>query len=279
VEQPVAAAADRFAGRSARILLAEDNLTNQQVALGILKKLGFTADVVASGVEALEALATTAYDVVLMDVQMPGMDGLKATRRLRSGRTGVLNPAVPIIAMTAHAMDGDREECLQAGMDDYVTKPVSPQALSDALDRWLPSTSTPVSVTMAGDKDPQATPTDSPDLADIPLWDRAGMLERLMDDEDLAAQIVGAFRDDLSARLAAVVRCLTAGDAPGAVLQFHTIKGAAANVGAERLRAVAGNLEAAAQVGDLVAVQAGLPALLDQVERIREMMGAPVVAS
>ena len=126
------------AGAALRILLAEDNITNQQVALGILKKLGLRADAVANGAEAIKALETVPYDLVLMDVQMPEMDGLEATRRIRSPQSVARNREIPIIAMTAHAMQGDRAECLDAGMNDYVSKPVSPQALAETLDRWLP---------------------------------------------------------------------------------------------------------------------------------------------
>jgi PAS domain S-box-containing protein len=150
-----------FAGRNARILLAEDNITNQQVALGILKKLGLYADAVANGVEALTALETLPYDLVLMDVQMPVMDGLEATEKIRNKEKIMMNDefgmmkekepeklaayssliirhsSIPIIAMTAHAMQGDRELCLAAGMNDYITKPVSPQALVEVLDKWL----------------------------------------------------------------------------------------------------------------------------------------------
>jgi PAS domain S-box-containing protein len=129
---------NRFAGRKARILLAEDNFTNQQVALGILKKLGLRADAVANGAEALKSLETVPYDLVLMDVQMPEMDGYEATQQIRNPQSAVTNHGIPIIAMTAHAMQGDRERCLEAGMNDYVTKPVSPQALAEALDKWLP---------------------------------------------------------------------------------------------------------------------------------------------
>jgi CheY-like chemotaxis protein len=125
-----------FAGRKARILLAEDNIINQQVATAILMKLGLRADAVANGAEAVTVLETIPYDVVLMDVQMPEMDGLEATRRIR--QMGTLNQQVPIIAMTAHAMQGDREKCLKAGMNGYVTKPVTPQALAEALEKWLP---------------------------------------------------------------------------------------------------------------------------------------------
>jgi PAS domain S-box-containing protein len=121
-----------------RILLAEDNITNQQVAVGILKKLGLRADAVANGAEAVKALETLPYDLVLMDVQMPEMNGLEATRQIRNPQSAVRNHQIPIIAMTAGAMQGDREKCLEAGMNDYVSKPISPRALIDALDRWLP---------------------------------------------------------------------------------------------------------------------------------------------
>ena len=123
--------------RKGRILVAEDNAVNQKVALHVLERLGFRADAVADGAEAVRALATAPYDLVLMDVQMPVMDGFQATQMIRQGPTQVLNPKVPIIAMTAHAMQGDRERCLEAGMDDYVAKPVQPQALAAKLAQWL----------------------------------------------------------------------------------------------------------------------------------------------
>jgi CheY-like chemotaxis protein len=120
-----------------RILVAEDNITNQLVAVGILKKLGLKADVAANGLEALRALQTIPYDLVLMDVQMPEMDGIEATRQIRDPQSRVLNHRVPIVAMTAHAMGDDRDKCLQAGMDDYITKPVRVPVLAAALEKWL----------------------------------------------------------------------------------------------------------------------------------------------
>ncbi len=128
-----------FAGVAARLLLVEDNITNQKVALGILRKLGLAADAVANGAEAISALETIPYDLVLMDVHMPVMDGLEATTYIRDPRSAVLDHDVPIIAMTADAMAGDREKCLAVGMNDYVTKPVTPQSLSERLESWLAS--------------------------------------------------------------------------------------------------------------------------------------------
>ena len=126
-----------FADRKARVLVAEDNITNQQVAVGILTRLGLRAEVAANGAEALKALETLPYDLVLMDVQMPEMDGLEATRQIRAPQSRVLNRRVPIIALTAHAMQGDRERCLAAGMDDHLAKPVGTAALLAALEKWF----------------------------------------------------------------------------------------------------------------------------------------------
>jgi PAS domain S-box-containing protein len=129
---------NQFANYHAQILLAEDNRINQMVALHILKKLGLPAVAVLSGEEAIAALQTAHYDLVLMDLQMQNMDGFETTRRIRAAeKTGQL-AHTPIIALTAHAMQGTREKCLAAGMDDYLPKPVSPQAFSEMMRKWLP---------------------------------------------------------------------------------------------------------------------------------------------
>ncbi len=120
-----------------RILLAEDNRINQKVALNILKKLGYSAEIAVNGKEAIKALETIAYDIVLMDCQMPEMDGYDATREIRNPDSKVQDHNVTIIAMTANAMKKDRDKCLECGMDDYLSKPVKPQKLSDIIEKWL----------------------------------------------------------------------------------------------------------------------------------------------
>ncbi|WP_428422506.1 response regulator [Methylibium sp.] len=138
-EPPACAAPGaRVAGRTARVLVAEDNLVNQQVALGMLEWLGCTADVVSNGREALAAVQTSDYDLILMDVHMPEMDGFEATRRIRAWeRDTGRRAALPIVALTANALSGDRSLCLAAGMTDYASKPITPAALSDALERHI----------------------------------------------------------------------------------------------------------------------------------------------
>jgi len=143
-----AVATARPASRQGRILLAEDNPINKKLALHILRNLGYAVDAVGNGRLALEALARRTYDLILMDVQMPEMDGVETTRRIRSGALTIPQPSadapyaslrtIPIIAMTAHAMAGDREKCLQAGMDDYLSKPIDPANLAAKLERWIP---------------------------------------------------------------------------------------------------------------------------------------------
>ncbi len=239
---------DPLSGRNARILVAEDNVANQMVALGILRKLGADGDAVADGKKALEALETIPYDLVLMDVQMPEMDGLEATRRIRSGRSGVRNPDIPIVAMTGHAMQEDRDRCLAAGMNDYLSKPVQPDVFARILQRWLPAA--------AGGHVPDDTPparagaTHGPGGSQ-PVWDRTAMMERMMGDETLAREVLHAFLEDVTRYREAFDDALDAGDVRGLERHVHSTKGAAGTLCADELQTLAARLEAVAKAGDL----------------------------
>lgn len=246
-----------------RILLAEDNITNQKVALGILEKFGFRADAVANGIEVVKALETIPYDLVLMDCQMPEMDGYEAAREIRriekdqgQGTKEALLAvhSIPIIAMTANVMEGDRKKCIDAGMNDYIPKPVRPQVLVEALEKWL---TTPEAPSPKPKKKVEKTPT---------VFDEAGLLERLMDDEELVKEVLDGFLSDIPKRLDALKEALRKGDAPVAQRHAHTVKGAAANVNAYALRDVAACMEDAAEAGDLETTASLMPLLSKEFE-------------
>ncbi len=160
-----------------RILLAEDSVVNQKIALGLLKKLGFRAVAVANGLEAIKALESSPYDLVLMDCQMPKMDGYEATRIIRNPESAVRNHDIPIIAITAAAMQGDRERCIQAGMNDYIAKPVKLQIVAETIEKWIPG---------PGEWQPHEA-TAQGAAAEEAAFDRSGLLDRPPDDEEHAA--------------------------------------------------------------------------------------------
>lgn len=255
--------------RNARILLAEDNPTNQVVAVSILKKLGYSADVAANGLEAVDALRSLPYDVVLMDCQMPEMDGFEATNLIRSGTAGVRNPQIPIIAMTAHALKGDRERCLEAGMDDYIAKPIKPVELEAVLERWLKRTRRgPGCPENNGGAELQAVPA-LEEEAKPTVFDEPGFLERMMDDRELGRAIITTFIEDMPQQFAALKSYLAAGDLSGAQRQAHTIKGAAANLGAQALSAVGMELERQAEMRALETGSRLLAALDHEFEQLK----------
>jgi len=265
-----------------RILVVEDNFTNQQVALGLLKKLGLRADAVANGREAMKALETIPYDLVLMDVQMPKMDGLEATRRIRSleseaqnsklkGKEGTRGPSasgfqlpaqsghIPIIAMTAHAMKGDRDMCLTAGMDDYVAKPIQIEALAEVLEKWLPAAH-PEEVSSVSGKTPEKT------------FNTQVLSELLMGDEEMAKSVIEAFLEEIPKNIERLETCLTHADVSGAGYAAHSIKGASVNVGADALGRTAHEMERAGEAGDSKALHRWMPELKRQFEEVRVAM-------
>ncbi|NJK99316.1 MAG: response regulator [Spirulinaceae cyanobacterium SM2_1_0] len=246
-----------------RLLLVEDNRVNQLVARGLLQQLGLTVDVASTGREALHILAQAApgdpYELILMDCLMPELDGYEATRQIRAGAAGDRYRQTPIIAMTANAMAGDRDQCLAAGMSDYLAKPIDPQALTALLIAWLGSPATsPVS---------QPPEPDAQEAA-APVFDLDTLLARFSGYEDLAVETCQFVVADLPLQLQILSDLATAGDLEKLACQVHGIKGMAANICAEALRAEAWVLEQAANAGDLKQVRDRFPALATECERL-----------
>jgi CheY-like chemotaxis protein/HPt (histidine-containing phosphotransfer) domain-containing protein len=247
---------------SARVLLVEDNPVNTLVAQKYLIKMGLTVDAVENGFDALEALTQHVYDLVLMDVQMEGMDGYETTRRIRSSTDKRFNPAIPIIAMTAHVMQSDREKCLASGMNDYVSKPVVFSILVATIVKWLPKKTDLIEAV--------PVPGDASETSDI--WDRAAMVERMMGDTAMVLPITSAFLDDIPRRLDALHTCLSKGDLLGLVHQAHTIKGVSANVGAVNMSVIASDVEIAGKAGDREMLKTRMDDLCVAFQRVKQAM-------
>ncbi len=267
--------------RRVKILLAEDNATNQIVALKLIEKLGYHADVVTNGREVIDTLRRLRYDLVFMDCQMPEMDGFEATRSIRNVSSGVLNPSIPIIAMTAHARKEFRDECLKAGMNDYMAKPIHPGELTRALDRWLaesPSHEDPVNSSreIAPAVDPGGAESGRTGETRVAapvgevVFDREGFLNRVMRDMDLARVLVDGFILDMPAQIKQLKEAVVTANSRLAEQQAHRIKGAASNLGAEVLREVASSMEKAGKEEDAKTLNSLMPQLEEQFEVLKE---------
>ncbi len=263
-------------GRQPHVLVAEDNLTNQEVAVGILAKLGVTATVVADGLEAVRAATTGGFEAVLMDVQMPELDGLEATRRIRLGEAGGWR--LPIIGMTAHAMAGDRELCLAAGMDDYLPKPVTPVQVAETLARWLPGWRAR-SVTAASARaarngvgngmlaSDQAAGADG--TIDVAVFNESEFEARVLGDRALTRRIVRTSLKALPEIMAAIWAAWGADDLDQMRRRLHELKGLGANLCAPGVFRHAERMEHAARRCDRAALTAARPSLESAVMALR----------
>jgi signal transduction histidine kinase/CheY-like chemotaxis protein len=251
-----------------RILLAEDNLVNQKVASKLLEKLQYRVDVVADGLAAVAAWQTGKFDLIIMDCQMPQMDGYEATREIRRFEAGKRH--IPIVALTAHAMTGDEAKCRAAGMDDYLSKPIDRSKLEACLERLLigsGSTLTMAAKAVAIMKEGPVVTGESPTATQDPVsvaanaspsaavtphtpvdWD--ALLESIDGDEGFARDLADAFVATGTRELAAISTALGTGDAAGLRVAAHTLKGASANLRAPAVAAVAAQLESAAGQGE-----------------------------
>ena len=263
-----------------RILIAEDNVVNQRIALRQLKKLGYTADAVADGQEAIEAVQRIPYDLVLMDCHMPELDGYEATRRIRKAETTGSSPDHPpvhIIAMTANALEGDREACLAAGMNDYVSKPVKLPELQAALRRAGAHMRRRGRVTAADLENPgsEAAPSESDATAPGPTQPAVDpavfeSLRALQEagEPDPAAELIDLFLADTPPRLNAMAAAVRDSRASDLRMSAHSLKGTASNLGARRLAALCAILEAGAKAADLTKAASVFAEVTDEYRRV-----------
>ena len=226
-----------------RILLVEDLPVNQKVTSAFLEKLGYPVEIASNGKEALKFLKKKRYGLVLMDVQMPIMDGYEATRQIRQLRPAAPNANVPIVALTAHAMKGERDKCLEAGMNDFLPKPIQFKALRDILEKWTNGT---------GNIAPKACET-LPSSTTTFDWEL--LVNRLLGDEDLARQLVTTFLEETPNRIRQIKDSVSSSDWESAERNAHSLKSIAADLGGEDLRRIALEVEQACAQHKLEALE------------------------
>lgn len=256
----------------ARVLLAEDNPVNQKVAVRMLEKLGHRVDVAGNGLEAVEAARRLPYDIILMDCQMPEMDGYAATAEIRGMEGG--GRRTPVVAMTANAMPGDRERCLACGMDDYVAKPIRVKELYAAMGRWI-----------GWEREPDTEPPSETAASAVPGSESvSGSIDDSILDEvvefagesgpDLVRELITLFFAEVPARLDNLRHGVTENDPDRVTRAAHAMKGGAGNLGAVRVATLCGQLEQQGRDGDLTGAGTIVTALEAEVERVRALLEA-----
>ena len=246
-----------------RILLVEDSIANQKVALAMLSRAGHTTVVANHGKEALAILAEQEFDVVLMDVQMPVMDGLETTAAIRAGETGIHDHHQPIVAMTAHAMTGDRERCLDAGMDEYVSKPVHQKPLFQAIAAAIGFEATDTSTSRLATSSGILPSAPSPKLVD---W--TGPLSQMSGDHAVLKDITESYLNETIDNLSRLPAAIAAGDAKESLRLAHNVKGAMRFFHAEAAQLHGQGLEDLAATGDLTSAPQVFESLKIEVQRV-----------
>ncbi len=242
--------APRFERRNTRLLVVEDHHVNRIVVMEMIKKLGIYVDVAADGEEAVAAVKDGDYDLILMDCQMPVMDGYEATKRIRA----IDGPKakVPIVAVTANAMSDDRDRCVEAGMDDYITKPISRKSLQEVLERWLPKT--------GGIQVEESN------------WDKSFLMDLLDGDGDVVDEVIRGFLSETPKKVSSISEGLASGDRRSVALYSHAVKGSSNTVGATDLASIAFSMEKSAEDGNLEDLLVLKDQLLQEFERLKVAM-------
>ena len=246
-------------GNGMRILLAEDNMVNRQLAARMLEKRGYTVVIAKNGIEALEAVEREELDLVLMDVQMPEMDGLEAIRVIRSNEK-ISKRHLPIISLTAHVMKGDREKCIEAGADDYIPKPIQPPNLFAAIER-----------ARGAAKGNQSAPAEAPQISDA--LNPAELLEHVDGDRELLAEIVQLFEIALPTILQELRESIAKGDATEIARAAHTLKGSVANFGRQAAYRAVEQMEDFAKQDDMPRTAAVLDVVESELKRLQAALG------
>ncbi len=264
---------DLTALRAKRVLLVEDNSINQQVVIEKLEKIGIIVDLAVNGREAVKAAAKE-YDAILMDIQMPIMDGFAATAAIRRGETALAATGdgrrIPIIAMTAHAMAGDKEKSLQAGMDDHIDKPIDTAVLYHTLLRWIAPVSSKTCVSISHDTN--KIPNTS--CASLPGLDFDKGVNNLEGNAELYRKLLGVFFKDYEGAAEKIRASITAGDRSGAILLSHTIKGVAGNLAAFDLQKSAFNLENGLVSGNALNLDSLLADFSNRLDKVMASIGS-----
>lgn len=254
----------RSNGSVANILIVEDNITNQIVATATLGKLGYKTDIANNGKEALKALQRHSYDMVIMDCQMPEMDGYEATQKIREGAAGIKNAQIAVIAMTANAVSGDIEKCISSGMNDYIAKPISPDILAEVVNRWLVNSkiiqkSVSANAPSADNSDidqfmeSKSLPSESYSFTDplnLDIYNHEEFMDRIMEDEELAESIIKIFITDTASNMQLLESAVDQNNISNISAYAHKIRGSAGIIGSSALRRTAFEMETAVKNGE-----------------------------
>jgi PAS domain S-box-containing protein len=256
---------------SARILLADDNIVNQKVAVGILNKLGYyTIDIVSDGRDVLKALKSFHYDIILMDVQMPDIDGLEATRLIRTTFPDEKIKNIPIVAMTAHAMRGDQEKCLESGMNDYISKPIVTKKLAEILNYWLADT-----VGIGTEIKLSGNPVITNEIVFLnrKTFNKEVLLERIDNDYELLNSLIENFLIEVPELITAVDHAISLYDSEKARFNAHSLKGIVINLGCEILHDIALTMEKTAKEGNMNKYMELVISFKEEYDNVKRVMG------
>ena len=246
-----------------RILIAEDNAVNQKFLQRLLERMGHVATVAADGREAVKCFQTGNFDAIFMDVQMPEMDGYAATAAIREMEKPTAKH-IPIIAMTAHALKGDREKCLAAGMDDYLSKPARLSEIQQALHR--------VVMTRVPARSATGNPSSTASASDMALWDRAAALDRLGGDESLLNELIDVFFSEYPALARRLSDALSRGDLASLQEPVHTLKGSLGALGVPATAGLAQQIESASQTEDATTALSLIDRFMADIETLQDVM-------